>query len=632
MKKYPIRDILGITAEIDVKMEIPVNKKYQFLLLVFLTGAINTLADFLAMVIFARFSPSMYEKFAIAALAYVIIQCAILGRNAKCFDPAYFRNVEWNLFSKRLGTMGSVPIRMIGMHVVLHTLFLSAIFFVNSNYLGIDELIKLPLYLVILCFGVLVGTIIYVTSDALVTKTLVPYELTKYPRDFREKRQALKMLIIPLAVCVFALPYGSAIIILSEDLARGWAFILVPLLIFLAGITAMCLSLRRNTSTLYSLVIDQLENLSSEQKDLTRRISVCSVDELGTITGMINTFSEHLGDGIRDIKTGQKDLSVVGDRLEENAVGMMESFTRISELSEQALGMTQGQKDNVYNSSLAIEKIAIQIGSLERTIDTQASSMTEASAAVEEMVGNIASIGAVTEKMASQFRTVGMAAEEGSQIQLGSRTRISEIVEQSQSLQETNKIIATIAAQTNLLAMNAAIEAAHAGESGKGFSVVADEIRKLAENSAAESKKIGTELKQIADTITRIVKDAETTGSAFAEVSRRINDTQKLVTEVDNAIREQKTGAGEVMESLKTMNETTLQVRDGSMEIDRSNEAVLREIGALKDSAGSIAERMEEISIGIKTATGGAREVSSLSGEVHSSIRKISAIADSFEV
>jgi methyl-accepting chemotaxis protein len=347
---------------------------------------------------------------------------------------------------------------------------------------------------------------------------------------------------------------------------------------------------------------------------------------------MVNTFCEHLGNGIREIKDGQNDLSAVGNRLEENASGMADSITQISGAAENVLVKTQSQMENVKTSSQAIHRISNHIRGPEESVAVQTTSMNQASAAVEEMVGNISSIGSVTEKMASQFKTVEVAAEEGGRIQQESGNRVREIVEQSQALQEANKIIAAISAQTNLLAMNAAIEAAHAGEAGRGFSVVADEIRKLAENSSAESKKIGAELKQISEYIDLIVKDAESSRVAFTEVSNRVSETEKLVLEVDNAIREQKTGAGQVIESLRIMNEITAKVSGGSQEMGRSVEAMLGEIDALQGSAGDIEVRMEEMSSGIKSLNIGAQEVSELAIDTRSSIERISAIAGGFAV
>jgi methyl-accepting chemotaxis protein len=615
------------------------NKKYTFLALVFWTGFAMPAADFLILLFFENTFSNLRYRFGIPALIFIALYCLILGQGAKNFDYKYFTKLDGEHYLLWLKKLGAVPIKRIALNVITHAIFLGIVF--SGGYLGIDPSIKGSLFLAALSFGMLVGTFIYVMGDGLVSGTLLAHDFTKYPSDCREKRQEAKAWIIPIAAILVTLGFTCSVTLLgihrvggTLDELKGSAMssILIPLVVFFISISALALNLKKNTGALYSTVVAQLENLSSEQKDLTKRISICSVDELGTIAGMVNIFSEHLGGGIHDIKDGQKKLSGVGNRLEENASDMANSVTSISTAMEQVLTKTQGQKESTHNSSLAIQKIAEHTHSLEESILTQTSSMTQASASVEQMIGNISSIGTVTEKMAAQFKTVGEAATEGSRIQKQSGDRIVEIVRQSQSLQEANKIIATIAAATNLLAMNAAIEAAHAGESGKGFSVVADEIRKLAINSSNESRKISTELKQIIQTIDHIVKDSEASMSAFTEVSGRISETEKLVFEVNNAIHEQETGAGQVLDALRVMNDVTAKVKDGSHEINQNNEAMIREIDTLQNSAGEILTNMEEMSTGIKNINTGAQEVSHLAAATHASIEKISAIANGFKV
>jgi methyl-accepting chemotaxis protein len=608
--------------------------------LVFFTGIAMVSADFLLLIFFGHSFSHLIFRFSLSALVFLVIYIGVLGLRAKCFAPAYFKNIDENEFFKRLKNIGAVPIKMIAMNVVLHAIFLGVIFFAG-NYLGIDPVMRSPLFLASLAFGMLVGTFIYVVCDGLVSGTLLMHNFTIYPRDLRENRQSLKAMIVPLAAVIMALVFSCSITMLGIRMAGGsldemqtreWSTVLLPIFICFICVVFLSLNLKKNTALIYSSIIEEMENLSSAHKDLTRRITVCSVDELGTFAGMVNTFCDYLGNGMRDIKGGQKELSVTGHKMEENASSMANSIDRISKAAENILVKTQSQLENAKTSSSAVHKISDHIKSLEESVAIQTTSMSQASSAVEEMVGNISSIGSVTEKMASQFKTVGEAAEKGSSIQRESSERVREIVTQSQTLQEANKIISTIASQTNLLAMNAAIEAAHAGEAGRGFSVVADEIRKLAENSSVESKKISNELKQIVNTIDKIVKDSEASGKAFAEVSNRIDETGRLVIEVDNAVREQKTGADQVMDSLKVMNDITAKVSHGSNEMGRGAEEIVREIDALQISAGEIESRMEEVSDNIKNLNTGAQEVTNLAGDTRSSIHKISEIADGFEV
>lgn len=610
------------------------NKKQFFFILVFFTGIAMVLADFLLLLFFGQTS-GLPLRFGLPALLFAALYCGVLGPNARCFASEFFEGASEKEAESRLKKIGAVPIKMIGLSVALHLLFLGGIF-ARPAYMGLASSVRGPLFMAALAFGMLAGTFIYVVSDGLVSRTLSANKITAYPRALREKRQELKAMIIPIAVALVTVFFSCSVTMLgmgdADGEGSGLSAVLIPLGIFFVFIAILSFTLKKNAAVIYSSIIEQLENLSSERKDLTRRISVCSVDELGTIAGMVNTFCGYLNSGIRDIKDGQGELFRAGSLLEKNASGMADSIARISGAAEQVLVKTREQKESSANSSLAVDRIAGHIKALEDSVVIQVGSMSQASSAVEEMVGNISSIGSVTERMTAQFRTVGDAAGEGSRIQTQSGERVKNIVEQSRALQEANRIIATIAASTNLLAMNAAIEAAHAGDAGRGFSVVADEIRKLAENSSKESHKISAELKGISETIDHIVRGAEASAGAFAEVSRRIHETEALVSEVDNAVREQKTGAGQVMESLKTMNDITSKVRDGSEEMGRGNEAMVREIRALRESSDDISTSMEEMSENIRSVTSGAREVSGLAAAARTSIQQISGIADGFEV
>jgi methyl-accepting chemotaxis protein len=620
------------------------DKKLFFLTLVILTGITMIVADFLLLLFFDHPFDHLITRLGIPGIAFIGLYSYLLGKNAGCFGRAFFADVKIDIkdeeFKNKLEKIGAIPIRMIALNVVLHASFLAILFF-SGNFLGISAGMKSPLYLAALALGMLVGTFIYVVTDGLVSKFLIGHKFRVYPRDLREKRQGLKAMIIPFAVGLMSVPFGCSITMLSIHQAGGnlsdlqgnaWSILLIPTIVFMLAVIILSIQLKKNTDRVYSSVVLELENLSSEQKDLSKRVVICSVDEVGTISGMINTFSHYLRKGMKAIKEGQAELSADGKNLEKNASKIADSIADISGAAEHVLTRSHAQIESVNTSTKAVNEIASLIELLEKSVASQTESMAQGSAAVEQMVGNIASIGNVTEKMAAQFKTVGEASNEGVRVQDESRERINKIVGQSQALQEANKIIATIAAQTNLLAMNAAIEAAHAGEMGRGFSVVADEIRKLAENSTSESRKIGLELKGIVTTIDEIVKDAETSGKAFNEVSRRISETEKLVIEVDHAIHEQKSGADQVLNALKAMNEINSEVSSSSHKMSEGNKIMLSEISALHESAAEVSECMEEVTEGIKKINTGAHEVSKLAAESRSSIEKISAISDGFEV
>jgi len=617
-----------------------VNNKFAFIALIFITGIAVLLVDFLVLLFFGYSFSGLISAFTIPAAVFFAVYIVILGLNIKFFHVKYFQGCTQEQYTARLVKIGAIPIKLIAIGVILHLCFLIIKFFIIGR-LEIDPEKMMPMFLATLSFGILVGTFLYVIGDSLVFKTLAASNVVNYPNDLRKKRQETKFFIVPVVVALMSLLFGGSVAVLgiynsgkmiNEMNAGDWFVVQIPIIINMICVIALAIALKKNLSNFFSSVVVQLDNLASERKDLTQRINVCSIDEIGTISGLVNTFCEHLGEGIREIKDEQKELSAVGKQLEENATCMASSITHISSVTEQVLDKTQIQRESVLNSSKTINWIINHIKNLEESIEKQTSSMSQASSAVEQMVGNISSIGSVSEKMASQFKTVGASADEGLRIQKLSGERINEVVRESQALQEANKIIATIAAQTNLLAMNAAIEAAHAGSAGSGFAVVADEIRKLAETSSRESKKIGIELRQIVSSIDLIVKDSLESGEAFLEVSKKIGETDKLVLEVKNAIMEQETGASQVLEALRIMNDLTAKVRNGSQEMSQGNETVLKEIDALENVASDISLNMAEVLTGIRSINTGAQEVSALAGATRTSIHKISVIADGFEV
>jgi methyl-accepting chemotaxis protein len=630
------------------------NKKILFFLIISLGAFFSIVLDIFGILFFrvsALSSAELLVRGGLPFLAYVVLYFFVQGRNAFLFDSRYLAALEagksesakkndLEKYRESLEKIGSVPIRMIAVHVLIQLALLGPLVFAG-NYLGIDRGIKIPLFLYMFSLGLLAGTFVYVMTDNLVSRTLSSGGFVRYPSDLREGRQSLKMFIIPIVVALLALLFASPVMILElhrsggnllDMRGSGWMPILIMLGIFLASVLVLALILKGSAAVLYDSVIRQMESLSSEQKDLSRRVSICSVDELGTIAGMINSFCENMQRGMGEIKNGGEELSAAGGRLQDNASGMAASLEEISGATGQIRSSVEGQLHSASTSAAAVNQIARNIESLEGSINVQASSMDAASAAVEEMLGNISSIRTMTEKMVGQFTSLEGAAQEGGRVQKESGDRIGDIVSQSQALQGANKIIATIAAQTNLLAMNAAIEAAHAGDAGQGFAVVADEIRKLAENSSNESRNIGNELKQIMAAIDLVVKGAGAAAGAFTQVSDRIADTRILVSQVENAIREQSEGADQVMQSLKVMNDISAEVKTGAREMSEGNESMLRELNQLQSSAQEISSRMDAISAEISKVSEGARDVSALARTNRSAIEKIALITDGFKV
>lgn len=203
-----------------------------------------------------------------------------------------------------------------------------------------------------------------------------------------------------------------------------------------------------------------------------------------------------------------------------------------------------------------LEENEVNVGSLVNQTKVMSDIVVNSSNAIEEMIGNINSITATLEKTAGVVEELEDATSNGNTNLVDVTTLVAGIEQDSQGLVEMSKMIQSIASQTNLLAMNAAIEAAHAGTAGAGFAVVADEIRKLAESSSVQAKNIHKVLDKIKKSIDSAYAKTKTTQSEFAEIVRLSDKVKNQEAEVLQAVNEENRGGALVLESIGKLKES----------------------------------------------------------------------------
>lgn len=402
----------------------------------------------------------------------------------------------------------------------------------------------------------------------------------------------------------------------------------------IAGFIIVLVSILIITGTLKPLnkLKESISEISSGNADLTNRIEIHTNDEIGEVVKGFNLFTDKLQNIIKDVKDSKDSLLNVGDGLSGVAANTTTGIASVNNVISQMSTQLNTQVSSVQQTATAVNEISSNIESLERMIISQSSGVQQASAAVEEMIGNISSVNISIEKMADLFTDLQDHAEGGVQKQDVVNEIIKQIEEKSVSLQEANQVISDIANQTNLLAMNAAIEAAHAGDQGKGFSVVADEIRKLSETSTQQSKKIRDQLTDISDSITKVVQASTDSSDSFVQLSTIISNTDNLVHQIKDAMHEQQEGSKQINEALHSMNNSTVEVRGASHEMSIGNKTILAEITNLQDLSMKLKDSVDTVSEETQKFNVTSTSLENISKQVIKSIDEISSQIDEFKV
>ncbi|MDR2484033.1 MAG: methyl-accepting chemotaxis protein [Treponema sp.] len=330
--------------------------------------------------------------------------------------------------------------------------------------------------------------------------------------------------------------------------------------------------------------------------DFTVDIQKFRTDEIGEMQQALIKIRNSLRKGIDDLNQSHfAKISETYNRLKVVIAESSDSLNVITGNLDAMKNETEAQTESVARTSGAMDEIAGSIDSLNTAVRTQAAHIGESSAAIEQMVASIGSIRTVAGKVGKTTGALGKSSAAGHTMLLKLAEEVSRMHEQSATLQNANKTIADIAGQTNILAMNAAIEAAHAGESGKGFGVVASEIRKLAELAGKESEGISAEIKKLEQAIKRIGGVSQETVAAMDTIFTGIKDLDGSFGEVNHAVEEQAAGGSRILAALKTIQDMTGQVRDGMETIRRQSGLIHEEMEKLRHTSGEVTGRAREV-------------------------------------
>jgi methyl-accepting chemotaxis protein len=343
--------------------------------------------------------------------------------------------------------------------------------------------------------------------------------------------------------------------------------------------------------------------------DLRARAIATTTDEIGAAMVSADGFFTGLRGDVETLRTLLESFSGLKEsltaQLNETAASIAQMESNSGEINRQV----NEQGGNVNETAATVEQLTRNIESLNRQIRVQSEQVESSRQAIRAMLETNKEVSAVSEENVSTSEGLVGQVEASQGLMNQMIAEIELISRNSEHLSEANSLIANLSSQTNLLAMNAAIEAAHAGDAGRGFSVVADEIRKLAELSAAQSQSISKNLEEVLRSIAEIVKDSANVGKAFQDIEARVNGTNRLNRKLKDFTAQTAERSSSVASALEKINEITSSVHMSSDEMRQGNAEILKAVAELREISQSINGAMGELAAGMGRVSKASQEL-----------------------
>lgn len=361
---------------------------------------------------------------------------------------------------------------------------------------------------------------------------------------------------------------------------------------------------------------ENIQSIAQGEGDLTQKIFFRNRDEVGELAFWFNLFVDNLNEIVTHVKSASSQNIVIKERLNNTSSKGVETLNIITNSVQKIQGYAQTLDERIADSNKVLKNTNERLDTLDNSVSDEIAAVEETSASVNQMVASLQNVAGITKKRLEGIEDLKNSVVIGGEKLDVMIAIVEKIYNNIGNISEMVSLINNISSQTNLLAMNAAIEAAHAGEAGKGFAVVADEIRKLAESSNKSAKGISTILHGIIEDIKMASSESEETKSSFAIIDSSISEIHKALTEISLSTEELSTGSQQINQSTAMLNSISGDLRDATESLKLNNHTLNESMNQVQQIADDVFDGMNEITEGNETIEHIVQDLNNLAEEL----------------
>lgn len=354
--------------------------------------------------------------------------------------------------------------------------------------------------------------------------------------------------------------------------------------------------------------------LSGKFKDCSecKVYKMINTNEIVSAGVWLNSFLKSLAKSFLKLQIRFKKIQESSDNLRKNAEESSSGIREINASNQSISHNMHLQKNKVDESTHALNENMEDIKDIDKMSSDMKADVNSSSAALEEMAANINSSSDIAKKADGYSENLSGASAKGGNAIAELSEAVSSVQQNSENISEMVQLIMDISEQTNLLAMNAAIEAAHAGDYGKGFAVVAEEIRKLADKSSGSAKEIQNVVKEIVNNISKTSSQSEVTKQSFKILERDIQKVRTANSEIAHSTEEQKTANKAILEVSAKLLDFSKQISERTSHQVEKNAQVKNVLHELEVFSQEITNAVEEQEIALKDSLNASEQISEI--------------------